>query len=210
MLPIGPLMIEHRLIMRMINVMRVEFEKLQQDLSCALSVLTSSCENIDDIPKHSFFINQSVDFIKTYADRTHHGKEEDILFEKLKNKDLQAAHLKTMNELIGEHIYGRETTKALVNANKMFIEGDMSAGKEVLENLEKLIKFYPNHIEKEDKHFFIQVMDYFSEKERSLIIKEFQDFDRKMIHEKYLNIVKLAEIDRGLKFEEKEKWLNYI
>ena len=33
------------------------------------------------------FIDTAVDFIHTYADRCHHGKEEDILFKALAAKD---------------------------------------------------------------------------------------------------------------------------
>jgi hemerythrin-like domain-containing protein len=34
------------------------------------------------------FDDTVVDFIKIYADRTHHGKEEDILFRKFTNKQM--------------------------------------------------------------------------------------------------------------------------
>ncbi|MFX1339996.1 MAG: hemerythrin domain-containing protein, partial [Promethearchaeota archaeon] len=71
MLPIGPLMIEHRLIERLINVLQVELENIEQSNEV-----------------NPFFIDLSVDFIITYADQTHHGKEEDILFRELKNKEI--------------------------------------------------------------------------------------------------------------------------
>ena len=66
MLPIGPLMIEHRLIEKMIKVMQQKVEAWKQE------------ERIN--PE---FIDVAVDFIRTYADKCHHGKEEDILFRDL-------------------------------------------------------------------------------------------------------------------------------
>jgi hypothetical protein len=56
-----------------------------------------------------------------------------------------------------------------------------------------LVEFYPRHIEKEDKHFFIPCMDYFTEAEKEAMLKEEWEFDRSLIHEKYRNIVISAE-----------------
>ena len=67
----GPLMIEHRLIERMLVVIRNVVSEI------------ISKKKVDPV-----FVDKIVDFIRVYADRTHHGKEEDILFRKLKNKQL--------------------------------------------------------------------------------------------------------------------------
>ena len=71
------------------------------------------------------------------------------------------------------------------------------AVKDILENLEILVKFYPQHIEKEDKHFFLPVMDYFSDAEKAAMLKEFEEFDQKFIHFKYGEIVIELEGKKG-------------
>ena len=48
--------------------------------------------------------------------------------------------------------------------------------------LNKLVEFYPEHIAKEDKNFFIA---YFTSKEMDDMLNEFWEFDKKLIHEKY-------------------------
>ena len=53
------------------------------------------------------------------------------------------------------------------------------------------------HIEKEDKHFFIPAMDYFSRDEQQKMLDEFREFDRKMIHEKYRAMVGQREAIRS-------------
>ena len=106
----GPLMMEHRLIERMITI-------IQNRLAIA-----EKTQEIDPL-----FIDQAVDFIRIYADRTHHGKEEDILFRDLNNKNLSDVDLRVMNELIEEHVFARSTTKALVAANTRYRNGDVSA-----------------------------------------------------------------------------------
>ena len=66
MKPIGPLMWEHRLIEKM---------------------LVSMMRHIDQVEKtkmvNPLIIDIAVDFVRIYADRTHHGKEEEILFRDL-------------------------------------------------------------------------------------------------------------------------------
>jgi hemerythrin-like domain-containing protein len=176
MLPIAPLMIEHRLIERMILVMQNELNNIES-------------KKIVDV----VLIDKAVDFIRTYADQCHHGKEEDILFRDLSNKQLSKEHKQTMEELIQEHIYGRNTVKKLVSAKESFEKGDKAALAVVKECLVALVNFYPKHIDKEDNHFFIPCMDYFSEVEKDALLKESWEFDQAFIHIKYKKMVENLE-----------------
>jgi hemerythrin-like domain-containing protein len=168
----GPLMIEHRLIERMLAVIKDVLGKIQSE------------RTVDPV-----FVDKAVDFIRVYADRTHHGKEEDILFRRLDNKPLIAEDRRAMKELIEEHVIGRKTTQALVDANNRYRNGDEAALADIVDNLQILIEFYPKHIEKEDKVFFPSSRNYLTDEEDQAILAEFRAFDRKMIHEKYKSLV---------------------
>ena len=98
-----------------------------------------------------------------------------------------------MNELIEEHVFGRETTKALVDANTRYRNGDETALADIADKLQALIEFYPKHIEKEDKVFFPASRAYFTVEEDQAMLAEFWEFDRKMIHEKYKSVVEQKE-----------------
>jgi hemerythrin-like domain-containing protein len=176
MLPIGPLMIEHRLIERMISVMQSELQGIEKSKKA-----------------DSVFIETAVDFIKTYADRCHHGKEEDILFRELKGKNVSDEHKQIMDQLVEDHKWGRKTTARLVEANESYRKGDESSLSTITECMRLLVEFYPKHIEIEDKRFFIPVMEYFSKNEQDAMLKEGYEFDQKLIHERYQNIVKWFE-----------------
>jgi len=175
-MPVGPLMKEHRLIERMIRIMNANVENIKKENKV-----------------NPLFIDTAVDFIRTYADRCHHGKEEDILFRDLAKKNISAEHKRIMDELIKEHVMGRNNVKKLVEAKEKYIQGNKDALKDIISNMEILIKFYPKHIEKEDKHFFIPCMDYFTEQERDAMLNEMWEFDRDMIHEKYTKVVENHE-----------------
>lgn len=176
MMPVGPLMKEHRLIERMIRIMNVELEKIKKDSKVDLS-----------------FIDTAVDFIRTYADRCHHGKEEDILFRGLAKKKISDEHKRIMSELIEEHKMGRNKVKKLIEAKESYVQGSKGALKDIISNMEILTEFYPKHIEKEDKHFFIPCMDYFTDAERDDMLNKMWEFDRNMIHEEYRKVVEEQE-----------------
>jgi hemerythrin-like domain-containing protein len=171
-------MVEHRLIERMIALMRTSLARIQATHAVA--------------PE---FVATVIDFIRTYADQTHHGKEEDILFRKLSGRPLSAEHKRILNDLIEEHVVARKTVKALAEANALYRGGEPAAWAQVADNLRTLAEFYPVHIEKEDNVFFPAARSYFSEEEDQAMLDEFREFDRKMIHEKYKSLV--AELERG-------------
>ena len=109
MMPAGPLMKEHRLIERMIRVMNKNLQKIRQEQNAYLG-----------------FIEIAVDFIKTYADRCHHGKEEDILFRDLSKKQLSSEHKRIMDELVKEHTLGRKNVGKLIDAKESYAQVEIS------------------------------------------------------------------------------------
>jgi hemerythrin-like domain-containing protein len=127
------------------------------------------------------------------ADRTHHGKEEDIMFRDLRKKQLSDKDRLLMDELIEDHIFSRSTTKAVVEANMHYRKGNEAALDEVVACLKTLVEFYPQHIKKEDDIFFPDSRAYFSDSEDQAMLNEFWEFDRKMIHEKYKTMIKEFE-----------------
>ncbi len=168
MRPSGALMIEHRRIEKILPVIQKRISRQEKDQ-----------------PMDPVFIDTVVDFFRFYADWTHHGKEEDILFMAIGEKELSNAHNRMKEELIKEHAYARSVVGDIVECNKKYRLGDKTALDEIIKNLKILIGFYPKHIKKEDEVFFPEVMKYFSREELDLMLHDFWDFDSKMIHEKY-------------------------
>ena len=176
MMPVGPLMMEHRLIERMIAVFQKELNKIKEKLDADLG-----------------FVDDVADFIRTYADKCHHGKEEFILFKELENKPLSDELRQICNELVEEHKMARETTGKIVSAKEKYLQGDFKALNDLIKYGEELIRFYPEHIVKEDKHFFIPIMKHFTQEEQDQMLEEFNRFDQRMIHDKYRGIVEELE-----------------
>ena len=176
MKPIGPLMHEHRLIERMIAVIGRQKDIMARD------------RKVDPV-----FIDTAVDFIRTYADRTHHGKEEDILFRDLAKKNMSVDHTRIMQELLDEHVFARKMTGELVAAKEAWVAGNSESITIIVDRISTLIDFYPVHIRKEDKEFFFPILEYFSKNEQDVMLAEFYEFDQRMIHDKYRLLVESFE-----------------
>ncbi len=188
MLPVAPLMIEHRLIDRMIRLMAQEAARIG--------------DNLEVGPQFAFvevrFIDAAVDFLRVYADRLHHGKEEDILFVALKGKPLSPEQLAILQQLQAEHTWGRQATANLAATRQRLAQGDPGATADLLKCLSALAEFYPRHMTKEDQDFFLPVMTYFSPEEKNALLGQMNDPDNASVHEKYQKVVATWEA-RGCK-----------
>jgi hemerythrin-like domain-containing protein len=167
---------EHRLIERMVNLLQEEFKK-----------------GGDGTEIDPDFIATAVDFFKVYADRTHHGKEEDILFRELSDKDLSQKHKEMMNQLLEDHRTARKLVGAIAASNHSYINGEAYSQQRLKEASQDLVELYTTHIHTEDKEFFYPIMDYFTEEEQDNMLQEFWDFDKHMTHERYNQLVERCE-----------------
>jgi hemerythrin-like domain-containing protein len=173
---INPLIYEHRLIKRMVELLKNELVYIKEKNKV-----------------NSEFIKAAVDFFRIYADQCHHGKEENILFRELQKKEISDEHKDIMNKLIEDHKKGRSYVNQLEESNQYYIDGDLQAINQIQLTLQKLTELYPRHIDIEDNLFFADVMKYFSEEEKQKMLKESYEFDRSMIHKKYADIVESHE-----------------
>lgn len=180
MMPVGLLMKEHRLIEKIISVWKKELDNIATIGSANLCL-----------------IELAIDFMKTYADRCHHGKEEDILFRELKKKPLSLELKKILGELIDEHCIARKTVSDLINFKSKYACGEKYSINGITKSIKLITELYPNHIEKEDKHFFLPCMEYFTKQEQERMLEEFVEFDRMLIHEKYKLMVEGINILQG-------------
>lgn len=167
---------EHRVIERTVQVLSAELESVESGAEANVVLL-----------------DQAVDFMRTYADRCHHGKEEDILFRRLADKGLER-HLSTMMEgLIDDHVRARTLVGRLADATARYRCGDADARSVIVDSLKGIVRLYPAHIETEDKHFFKPAIDALSPEEREQMVADFDEFERSLLHNKYMAIVEEME-----------------
>jgi hemerythrin-like domain-containing protein len=94
-----------------------------------------------------------VEFMRTFADRCHHGKEETHLFPVLVGKGVPDTGC-PIGGLTHEHQQGRAVVKDLAAAVEAYGAGDASAKASLIKSLQGVVGLYPNHIWKEDYLLF--------------------------------------------------------
>jgi hemerythrin-like domain-containing protein len=180
MLPVAPLMIEHRLIERMIALLKKEVDRIERE------------KNI-----HAGLLETAIDFIRIYVDRCHHGKEEEILYRELDKKALSGEHRHILEEILDEHRQSRKALAELEDAKRKVVEGDRGSLSRIISTIRFLVELYPRHIEKEDRHFFLPCMAYFSEEEKDAMLAREHEFDRDLFHQLFKEKVAGEEARHG-------------
>lgn len=172
-------MIEHRLIDRMIDMMKDEMDWIGE------------YRRVDPI-----FIEAAVYFTRSFTDICHHGKEETIYFRALEKKPLTEELKKIMSDLVQEHAFVRKTVDDIEQAKESYTRGEKDAHAKVIAALNIITIFYPQHLQKEEKHFFYQSMDYFSPEEKDKMLRDFAEYDAKLFHDEHKHLIEELERKR--------------
>lgn len=115
-----------------------------QNILKIVDALVKECEDLEsgkELDK-KFFV-KAIDFIRNYADKFHHAKEEDILFAEL-CKDTAQMRCNPIPQMLFEHDLGRNFIK---NMEDGLNEND---NKKVMENARGYAQLIREHIFKED------------------------------------------------------------
>ena len=123
---------EHQLILRMLAVLEHN----------ALRTARGEYAN------YGFYLD-AVDFIRNYADRFHHAKEEDILFEALVANGMPKAN-SPVAAMLMEHDQGRAFVRAMEEAAVAAQAGTMGQDAIIAENALGYLELLKEHIGKED------------------------------------------------------------
>lgn len=160
------MMQEHQYILRMLKIIRIACYKIY---------------------KHEQFeftkFNQMIDFVRNYADKHHHSKEENIFFKEI-NQEIPMAKEPIQGMLI-DHNSGRYFIQSLEEALQRVANGDDEANIDVIAYAIAYTDLLTRHIDKEDKAIYI-----FGEKNLS-------EGSKKLVDEKCSEVEKNAE-DNGL------------
>lgn len=98
-------------------------------------------------------LESMINFIKTFADKCHHGKEEEVLFPAMVKAGMSYDNGPVAVMLI-EHDQGRAYVKGLTEAFNAYKGGDKSALKGIIENSTGYINLLRSHIDKENNILF--------------------------------------------------------
>lgn len=122
------------------------------------------------------FFSEAVSFIRNYADKSHHAKEEHVLFEHMSKYglDRDSGPLAVM---LHEHTVGRNFTGEMANAAQAISQGDGSRVKDLLGAAEGYASLLRQHIHKEDQVLYVMAERLIPPEAFTDVLKEYAAAD---------------------------------
>lgn len=159
----------------------VEEHAFIKKLLALIPVITEGIDVEKEAEKR--LILDCVDFIRSYADKYHHAKEEDILFKKF------SADLDIIKAMLEEHNIGRDHIKAVIEAL------DKADNGTVRESLAAYGKLLTEHIKKEDEILYPWIDRNLSISQVGELFNQFNDVNTKFrdTSQKYEGFVNTLE-----------------
>ncbi len=150
-----------------------------------IDAMTKECDALEggkELEKE-FFV-KAVDFIRNYADKFHHAKEEDILFKELDHPEVQM-HCDPRGQMLHEHDMGRKFVKGMEEGAA---DGDKS---KAVENARGYAQLLQEHIHKEDNILYPMAEQALGEERSRAVGERFAKVNEKYAsaNEKYLALV---------------------
>ena len=162
-----------------------------QNILKVIGALKKECQAIEggkSIDKG--FFETAIDFIRNYADKFHHAKEEDILFKAMCD-DSVTLHCNPIDQMLHEHDLGRDLVKNLE------IGLEENNQEKVLENARGYAFLLEDHIFKEDNILYPMASDILPADTKKNLSQEFEEVEKTRfkpeIKDKYLAVVKEFE-----------------
>jgi len=144
---------------------------------------------------------KAVDFVRVFADRCHHGKEEGELFPLLEQRGI-LKHRGPIAVMLLEHEQGRLFIKGLSEALDKYEKGDMKAKSAIVENARGYADLLDQHIYKEDNILYPMGDKVLSEADNRLLLEKFEGIEKNIIgegkHEYYLHMIAETEKELGI------------
>ncbi len=167
-----------------------------------LAVLEAAAQRLDDSePVRPGLFREAVDFVRNFADRCHHGKEEDNLFPRMEAAGVPRAG-GPLGVMLLEHDQGREYVAAIAGAIDAFEGGDRSAAGVIAENARGYAGLLRQHIAKEDDVLYPMADRVLSPDDQRELEQRFQEIETSVmgpgVHERYHRLLDDLERELGL------------
>jgi hemerythrin-like domain-containing protein len=126
------------------------------------------------VPDRAYF-EKAVEFLRTFADRCHHGKEENLLFRTMVDRGfpLQGGPIAVM---LAEHDTGRALIRGIADG-AAGLEKDPGATQQIIQNGRGYIRLLREHIDKENTILFPMADNILSPEDQEHLEREFERFE---------------------------------
>jgi hemerythrin-like domain-containing protein len=174
---------EHRAIERMLAILEAAAQRLEQGERVRPEVF-----------------RQAVDFVRNFADRCHHAKEEQNLFPRLEARGVPRQG--PIGVMLFEHEEGRAFVGAIAGAIDAYESNGLSAAAVIAENARGYADLLRGHIAKEDNVLFPMADRVLSAADQAELEQRFEQIETERmgpgVHERYHRLLDELERELGL------------
>lgn len=173
MTPTDDLMNEHRVIERMLSILTKASNRLEAGKSI----------------EPGFYVN-AVDFLKNFADKCHHSKEEKLLFVKMMERGV-SGEVGPIAVMMREHQDGRAHVKTLDKLSKEKMSKSTKDG--LIKSSRAYVDLLTKHIQKEDNVLYPLANQILDKADQAELEKGFEEVEEKVmgpgVHERYHRMI---------------------
>ena len=179
--------------MKSTDILKNEHKAILLMLEVAESV-SRKLERGENVPAEH--LTQMVDFIRGFADKCHHAKEEDLLFPAMEKTGMprQGGPIGVM---LIEHTEGREYVREMKEAAEKYAASDKKAGVQFAENARQYAALLSQHIHKEDNILYPIADARLSPQTQAGLEKDFARVEKEVVgpgkHGEYLRLLEKLE-----------------
>ena len=153
---------EHKIIMKVVNALGVMSNELAHGGSVAVEKL-----------------REIVRFMREFADKCHHAKEEDILFPEMAKHGVPETGC-PLGALRLEHVHGRELVTQLSKRTEAYARGEPGAANALMAVIGDIGNLYASHIWKEDNMVFPMVDRLFPPADIERLAERFEQAEKEL------------------------------
>lgn len=150
------------------NILSEEHRIIEQVLAC-LEEIGAACQRDGFLDSHS--ARQAIQFLRSFADGCHHGKEENFLFPLLEKRGLPAQGPTAV--MRAEHEEGRRHLRAMENQIDRARAGNVEAMARFASHAQAYVDLLRRHIDKEDHVLFPMADSLLSEADQKELCDAF-------------------------------------
>ncbi len=156
---------EHEVILRILDVTEKNAQALEAGAQVPAEVLSNTIE-----------------FLRLYADRQHHGKEEDLLFPEVEKKGMPREG-GPIGMMLIEHKFGRGRIARMAEAAESYKSGNREAGAQWADAALDYVALLREHIAKENNILFVMAERMLLPADQQRLAAEFDGVDKNKMGE---------------------------
>jgi hemerythrin-like domain-containing protein len=121
-----------------------------------------------------------IEFFRLYADRTHHGKEEELLFPAMIANGF-SREVGPIHCMLSDHEHNRALTREMIDAAARYRNADKKAGLDFASAATQYVSALREHIQKENLVLFVMADNAIPQKDQPELLTRFREVDDQKI-----------------------------